>query len=205
MYKRKCLKCNSELTYKNKKTFDRAVKSNSVCKSCSLKLKPRGWMLKDKRNSEKSAKSRTGLKKSKETRQKISASHMGKKMIYKNRDEFRKKISNTLKGRSVTWGDKISKSLKKYHNKNRNKIDETNKIEYYKVVRRITRRQPIHLLKNYDKRGRAGTKGAYHLDHIISKKYGFDNGIPPESIGHISNLRYITWEENIKKGELCLI
>jgi len=71
----------------------------------------------------------------------------------------------------------------------------------YKIdVWRITNKQPLHLLENYDKRGINGEEGAYTLDHIISLKKGFTEGIPPEQIGHIDNLQMLPWEENITKG-----
>jgi hypothetical protein len=42
--------------------------------------------------------------------------------------------------------------------------------------------------------------GAYQLDHIIPQKIGFEMGIPPEIIGNILNLRFISWEENRQKS-----
>ena len=56
-----------------------------------------------------------------------------------------------------------------------------------------------HLLENIEKRGRAGVKGAYHLDHIKSMWYGFHNNISPEIIGDISNLQMLPWLENQRK------
>jgi hypothetical protein len=72
-------------------------------------------------------------------------------------------------------------------------------IKYRTEVDRITRSQPIHLLENYEKRGRAGDEGTYHLDHRTSVWFGYKNNISPEEIGHISNLRFIHWLENQKK------
>lgn len=43
----------------------------------------------------------------------------------------------------------------------------------------------------------------YHLDHIFSIKMGFVMDIPPEIIGHWTNLRIIPMSENCSKGELC--
>lgn len=72
---------------------------------------------------------------------------------------------------------------------------------YYKQVLRITNQQPLELLDGYDKRGRCDLKeDAYHLDHIIPIAHGFKNNIPPETIGDISNLRFLFWKENITKG-----
>ena len=59
------------------------------------------------------------------------------------------------------------------------------KEKYYKEVKRITENQPLHLLENYDKRGRSEKQG-YHLDHIIPISYGFINNISPEIIGDIN-------------------
>jgi hypothetical protein len=58
-------------------------------------------------------------------------------------------------------------------------------------------------LPNYEKRGMAGKTGAYHLDHRISVKFGFENKICPSVIGHICNLVFIPWEENYKKRTGC--
>jgi len=76
---------------------------------------------------------------------------------------------------------------------------------YYRDVRRITEQQPIHLLEHSEKRGVHWVmENAYHLDHIIPINYGFLNGIPAEEIGHISNLRFIPWLENIQKSDKLL-
>ena len=75
------------------------------------------------------------------------------------------------------------------------------KEKYYRKVKQITNKQPIHLLENYDKlRGNAGVKGSYQLDHIIPKSYGFKTDIDPEIIGDINNLQFISWELNNEKS-----
>jgi len=72
--------------------------------------------------------------------------------------------------------------------------------EYCRLVDLETRKQPLHILENSNKlRGRCGVQGAYQLDHILSKKYGFENNISPEIIGNINNLRFIPWKENRSK------
>lgn len=40
----------------------------------------------------------------------------------------------------------------------------------------------------------------YHIDHVIPISYGFKNNIPPEIIGHISNLRPLHWKQNFLKS-----
>ena len=57
-------------------------------------------------------------------------------------------------------------------------------------------------------RGVAGQDGAYHLDHIIPARFGFDNAIPPEVLAEKKNLQMLPWRENLKKGakldeEIC--
>lgn len=63
----------------------------------------------------------------------------------------------------------------------------------------LTSKQPIHTLPNFEKRGKAGVDGAYHLDHVISVWYGYHNKVPKSVIADISNLRFIPWLENQKK------
>lgn len=46
-------------------------------------------------------------------------------------------------------------------------------------------------------RGKAGTDGAYHLDHIVPKRFCFDNNIPPEVCADASNMQMIGWRENV--------
>ena len=46
-------------------------------------------------------------------------------------------------------------------------------------------------------RGKAGVDGAYHLDHIVPKRFCFDNGVPAEVCASHSNLQMIGWRENV--------
>ena len=77
--------------------------------------------------------------------------------------------------------------------------------KYTSKVLKITRTQPINELKNFEKRGRSGINGAYHLDHKYSITEGFKNKISPEIIGSVKNLEFIPWEENVKKRTKCSI
>lgn len=72
---------------------------------------------------------------------------------------------------------------------------------YKTKVRRITEQQSLHTLKNFDKRGRAGTKGAYQVDHKISIYEGFKKGISANIIGCIENLQMLPWKENLLKRD----
>ena len=71
---------------------------------------------------------------------------------------------------------------------------------YSKITRKLTEKQPIHLLENFNKRGTVDKEGAYHLDHKTPIKYGFDNCILPYIIADIKNLEMIPALDNIKKG-----
>lgn len=74
------------------------------------------------------------------------------------------------------------------------------KRRYYIDVWKITNRQPLHLLENIEKRGKAKKDtDNYQVDHIIPIIEGYKNNIPASVIGDISNLRMIHWKENIKR------
>jgi transposase-like protein len=77
--------------------------------------------------------------------------------------------------------------------------------KYKKKVMSVTRKQPIHKLLNYEKRGVSGLEGNYHLDHRFSILEGFIQNISPDMIGGIKNLLFIPWEENVKKRTKCSI
>lgn len=46
-------------------------------------------------------------------------------------------------------------------------------------------------------RGLAGKEGTYHLDHIVPKRFCFDNNIPVEVCASVGNLQMIGWRENV--------
>jgi len=72
---------------------------------------------------------------------------------------------------------------------------------YSKLVWKFTNRQNHQSLENSELRGHVKyLNNAHHLDHMYSIFAGFNNDIPPELIGAIENLKYITAHENVKKG-----
>jgi hypothetical protein len=77
--------------------------------------------------------------------------------------------------------------------------DQNSWDEYRKIVRRCTNDNDLSSLPNIEKRGRG--PGKYHLDHIVSQKTGYDLGLPPYLIGHISNLRMIPESDNCSKQD----
>ena len=73
--------------------------------------------------------------------------------------------------------------------------------EYRKKVELITKKQPIHLLENFEKRGIFGKdEDAHHIDHIVSIYECFMNDVDPEIAGSIHNLQCIPARDNIVKG-----
>ena len=85
-------------------------------------------------------------------------------------------------------------------------LSEKTEYEFYSyMVWFYTNSNDLKGLENYDKRGRAGVDGAFHLDHKFSISAGFVQNIPPELIGSINNLVFLPWEENVKKQGNCSI
>ena len=108
-----------------------------------------------------------------------------KKII--NKDNISEKIKKEIKI--------ICKKYPKIKQKIKNLKDLDKKL-YYAMVWEVTESQPLYILENSDKRGWK----SYHLDHIYPISMGFKENISPEKIGNIKNLRFIYFEENIKKG-----
>lgn len=85
--------------------------------------------------------------------------------------------------------DEEIKSYKKYRNRLKTLTEKT-----YSEHRNT-------INPNNYKRGLAGKENAYHLDHIIPAKFGFENGIPPEILAEKENLQMLPWRDNISKGK----
>jgi len=84
------------------------------------------------------------------------------------------------------------------------KLDSKKDFELYKmIVWKMTKRNDLSKLANIDKRGMINVEEAYHLDHKISIKYGFENNIPCYIIADIENLEMIPAMENIIKASSC--
>ncbi len=68
---------------------------------------------------------------------------------------------------------------------------------YYNEVMKYTERSYKKYFSN-KKRGKT-----IHIDHIYSISAGFINKVPPEILGHCSNLRLINARYNVLKGAKC--
>jgi len=86
------------------------------------------------------------------------------------------------------------------------KVDGKDVQDYKQYCIRVDKHTRFSLsqnpLKDIDKRGR---KKQYHLDHKISKCFGFLNGIASETIGSIHNLEILSVGENCSKQDDCSI
>lgn len=73
--------------------------------------------------------------------------------------------------------------------------------DYYKEEVITLTEANKHQIPNIHKRGFK----EYHIDHKISIKEGYDRGILPQHIAHISNLQMMYWEDNIRKGTSSMV
>ena len=76
---------------------------------------------------------------------------------------------------------------------------------YKKEVAKVTYKQNIELLDNFELRGKSNISGTYQLDHKFSIAEGFEQSILPLYIGNIYNLEMIPSLENASKGKKCSI
>lgn len=71
----------------------------------------------------------------------------------------------------------------------------------HKLSKKIYEQFKHEINPNNYPRGLAGEQGVYHLDHIVSIRYGFDNNLLPEEVARKENLQMLPWKENISKGK----
>ena len=66
---------------------------------------------------------------------------------------------------------------------------------------RVTYNENKHIINPLNlKIGRAKIGAdVFHVDHIVSIRYGFDNDIPAELMSHYTNLQMLHWNDNISK------
>ena len=174
----KCKKCGSGWSRGQTKQTNESIKKQSMAMSNTLKIKFNSGELKP-----------WNIELTKETSDIIkmtAQNHTG----FKHSEQTKRIISEHSKQRweSGVYNNQYSKS----HNEFK---------KYQNTVHRLTKKIK-HLIEGYDEsiHGKMGKNGAYQIDHIVDIKYGFDNNMPPEEIAGLSNLQFITWEQNRKKG-----
>jgi hypothetical protein len=132
-------------------------------------------------------------------------------VAYIKRDRERKYCSvncykQTKKGKPFYDASKIDKSYMKTeeYSKTKRKPDTPAYKKYRNRVNILTE-------KTYKKycdiinpeqhpRTLAGVEGGFQLDHIISVRFCFDNGITPEQCSAVENLQILPWKTNLLKG-----
>lgn len=200
MYKRNCPKCKNEIEYKSKYNCRYAEEEHRVCKSCMHAGKSQKELYGD-RYDEIIAKRSESLKKVKHTWHDKIAESRKRNGTNRLSDEHKKKISEStifsktgkehvrikciLESEGITYDEYLSK-LNDYD-------------RYKREVMNLTNRIDVSSLENSEKRGKAGVKGAYHLDHVIEISEAYVNGLNPIDVANIDNLQFIPWEENMKK------
>jgi uncharacterized Zn finger protein (UPF0148 family) len=163
---------------------------------------------------ERNAISKLGKSNSKESNLKRAESLKGRPVS----EETREKIKNSnkeywdgkvripwnkgLKGSQIPWNkglrkteiseildraDPIYSNFKKY----RNRVATRTK-KNYQLYESIINPNNLKL-------GKCGIDGANQIDHIITVRQGFEQGIPVEVIAAAENLRVIPWLENVQK------
>jgi len=214
IYKRNCPKCNIEIEYTNKKSRYNAEQNGSQCKKCQSK--ENGDYFRGRSNPNYPKNRRNKLEKSKFFRNCPDCNkviYYGKKWAL--REAIRKQTicdSCAAYKYEKTWNNVIEDShIKKmratksgFTSWEEYKQKYPKKKSYINEVHRLTRKQPLYKLENYDKlqenTGIMGTEGAYQIDHIKSIDACWKDGTPAKDCAHISNLQVIRWEQNIIKG-----
>jgi len=201
MFERKCPSCGKVIKYKNKYNCRNAEEENRKCKSCMLKGRSQKDLYGD-RYDEIIAKRSDALKEVEHTWHDKIANSRRENGTYKISEETRQLLRDNsyFSGKKGPDHPRIKKMLSEKCISFEEYLDSLSDYKKYKrEVRYYTDQNDITILKNYDKRGKAGVVGAYHLVHIVEISEGFINGIAPEIIGEISNLQFIPWEKNMEK------
>jgi hypothetical protein len=105
-------------------------------------------------------------------------------------------VDNPSKSPSIR--QKLSKSaIQRY-----SATDRTLAEEYYNKVKLVTNENWYGHFHSINPNNMQRSRDL-HLDHIYSISEGFKNNVPPEIIGHWTNLRLIPKKENSSKGSGC--
>lgn len=98
--------------------------------------------------------------------------------------ERAKHLTQTSTDRSVEW-QKTATEWKLY------------KSAVTKLTKQLYRHHKAQINPGNLPTGRAGTEGAYHIDHIVPIRYCYNNNIPAEVCAHVDNLQMLGWRENV--------
>jgi hypothetical protein len=118
----------------------------------------------------------------------------------KNEEYFQKQYGKNWLGKWNGYKKQIKNKKTTDSNGNRRSAYRNQFDEYRDKVKQLTENN-IHDVPNSDKRG----FHSYQVDHKISIRWGYDNGILEEYIAHPSNLEMVWWKDNIRKGYGCKV
>ena len=207
-YKRNCPKCNSEIQYKNPRSFKWAERDGKECRKCysnkiSDTLKGRNCGKPRRKDSEitkthfrdcPDCNTPMGYGTKKQMNEAIRLNTICNSCsCYKYNKTFKDVITDEHinKMRATKAGfDSFEEYVEKYPKKEM----------YKRNVWRLTYQNDLTILENWDKRGRCGVDGAYQLDHIYPISKGYENKIPAEELAKMNNLRMIPWKQNLLKS-----
>ena len=187
---RHCPRCANEIQYKGESrrwNIQIAIKNNTVCNKCN----PAKFNNKTSWN--------IGIPMSAQAKIKNSLAKRGKSI---HSAEYKAWLS---KHGTFARMNEYSVVIQAYLHKHKITYQQyINNMAAFKLYKRAciqeTNQQDVSKLIHFDKRGKSGIPGAYQLDHKLSIKEGFDQTISPNVIGHISNLHFIPWKDNIQKS-----
>jgi len=111
--------------------------------------------------------------------------------------DYRTKLSNADKSYMQTdnYRETKTNSNTTEYKKYANKVHKLTQKSYELYEHEINPHKHIRAL--------AGITGSYHLDHKISIRYGYENGISPKVLADKTNLQMLPWRDNIVKGKNC--
>ena len=213
MWYRECPICSGEVSYENKRSWYNAKANDSMCVECQkVKLSEH---FTGRKNPNYPANRNT---KYTESQWKLECPDCGVVRCFASKygmnvAKRNKSVCESCKNYKygMTWNDNIDEdAIKKmratkagFTSWEEYKQKYPSKKMYQNEVRRLTRKQPLHILPNYSKLeenwGKMGEDGAYQIDHIISINKGWKDMIPAEEIANITNLQVMKWEDNLRK------
>ena len=215
IYKRNCPECGSEIEYKNPRSFSWASRDGKPCRLCYSKVISK--TLKNKVLSGEFAPyiRNSAIDNSKDKLFTKQCPECNEPMCYTTLKGLKKAINGkTICNRCASYKyNKTFKSVVKSEHILQMRaskagfvswddyVENYPKKQFYKrEVWRLTYKQPLTTLENWNLRGRCGKEGAYQLDHIQSINWGWENKIEPAEIAKFENLRMIPWKDNLLKS-----
>lgn len=215
IYKRDCPKCGNEIEYINPRSFRWAERDKKPCKKCYTESMRRTIFVKIQNGEKWGGVRDKNKEKTLERKWKRLCPDCKKEMLYVSKIGMKNSEKNNVVCNSCS-AYKYNKTFKNVINEDHIRqmratkagfatfeeyeTEYPKKKLYKNEVWRLTYRQPVEGLENWDRRGRCGVDGAYQLDHIQSIDWGFRNGIPAEEIARFENLRMIPWKDNLLKS-----